>query len=176
MEKEYDYAAFIGRFQPFHSGHLHVVNEGLKIARKVVIVVGSPNVVRDARNPWSFEERVAVIENSISPDGTLKPVYIVSVPDMQPEKAWEDTLRKRVGMFTTTNSKVALIGHSKDATSYYLNSFPEWDMVHIEPYEFGFGVLSATMIREDIAKGRNVADGMMVDKAREYLMNLMEKP
>ena len=40
---QYDYLVFIGRFQPFHLGHKSVVDEALKLAENVIMLIGSAN-------------------------------------------------------------------------------------------------------------------------------------
>ena len=57
----YDYLAFIGRFQPFHLGHRHVIQTALGKARHVIVLVGSPNVARSVKNPFTYEERADMI-------------------------------------------------------------------------------------------------------------------
>ena len=39
--KEFDFAVFIGRFQPFHQGHLQVIQSGLEQADKLIVLIGS---------------------------------------------------------------------------------------------------------------------------------------
>ena len=63
---KYDYAVFIGRFQPFHVGHYHVVTEALKIAKEVILVIGSHDRPRDIRNPFTTQERIEIIEGKVS--------------------------------------------------------------------------------------------------------------
>ena len=36
---EFDYLVFIGRFQPFHQGHYHVVETALHYAKQVIILI-----------------------------------------------------------------------------------------------------------------------------------------
>src|SRR5262245_52975 len=59
-----DYLVFVGRFQPLHNGHVHVINEALKHARKVIVLVGSSNVARSPRNPFTYDERRTMIESA----------------------------------------------------------------------------------------------------------------
>lgn len=61
-QAERDALVFIGRFQPFHNGHKAVIDAALKQAKEVVVVVGSSFAARSIRNPFTFEERKAVIE------------------------------------------------------------------------------------------------------------------
>ena len=44
----YDLLVFIGRFQPFHLGHLAVIRRGLAEARHVLVLVGSAHRPRSA--------------------------------------------------------------------------------------------------------------------------------
>lgn len=57
-----DALVFIGRFQPFHNGHKAVIEAALEQAKEVVVVVGSSFAARNIRNPFTFEERKAMIE------------------------------------------------------------------------------------------------------------------
>ena len=41
MENKHEVGLYIGRFQPFHNGHLSVVREALKHCNNLIIVVGS---------------------------------------------------------------------------------------------------------------------------------------
>ena len=64
-------AVYIGRFQPFHNGHLETLKQGLAIADKVVMVLGSYKKSHSYKNPFSFEERVEMIKSSISQELSL---------------------------------------------------------------------------------------------------------
>ena len=65
--KDYRYLVFIGRFQPFHCGHKAVVDEALKRADNVIMLIGSANLPRSLRNPFSVDERATMIKNAYSP-------------------------------------------------------------------------------------------------------------
>jgi bifunctional NMN adenylyltransferase/nudix hydrolase len=70
----YDYAVFIGRFQPYHAGHHHVALEALKISKNLIFVLGSHDAPRSARNPYTTSERMAIIHGAFdkTADGILK--------------------------------------------------------------------------------------------------------
>lgn len=146
----YDAAVFIGRFQPFHNGHSHVVREALKIAKEVVIVIGSARAARNIRNPFTFEERKAMILASFPED--MARLKITGVPDYPyDENKWVASVQTAVMgamSFSPDPLKITLIGHSKDNTSYYLKMFPFWDSVEVEAYMPSDSTLSATPIRE----------------------------
>ena len=77
---------FIGRFQPFHKGHLHDIKNALKFSDKVIIGIGSSQEENTSENPFSFDERKEMIgyvlrKNNIS-------VSIFAVPDINDDSKW----------------------------------------------------------------------------------------
>ena len=133
-----DALVFIGRFQPFHNGHKAVIEAALEQAKEVVVVVGSSFAARDIRNPFTFEERKAMIESSFDEpehfnyagaQGRIKSqrVKVVPVSDYPyDDTKWVSAIQKIVDETIPDAKDVGLIGHSKDSTSYYLNIFPRW--------------------------------------------------
>jgi cytidyltransferase-like protein len=55
--KKYKVALFIGRFQPFHKGHLYSLEKCLEIAESVIVGVGSSQDSGTENNPWSYDVR-----------------------------------------------------------------------------------------------------------------------
>lgn len=55
----------IGRFQPFHNGHLEAVRFGLKHVDTLWIVIGSAQKSHEARNPFTASERLEMIRNTL---------------------------------------------------------------------------------------------------------------
>ncbi len=58
-------ALFVGRFQPFHLGHLDVVKQILEKNERVIIVIGSAEKNFLPDNPWTAGERFQLIEESL---------------------------------------------------------------------------------------------------------------
>ena len=54
----------LGRFQPFHLGHAGLVRAAVQHADgdEVVVAIGSAQAGWEANNPWTVEERQAMIE------------------------------------------------------------------------------------------------------------------
>ena len=68
----YDFLVFIGRFQPFHVAHLAVIREALRQAREVIVLVGSAGQSRNLRNPFTVDERMAmIIDPMLATGGSL---------------------------------------------------------------------------------------------------------
>lgn len=166
--KKYDFIVYIGRFQPFHNGHLTVLRQALDQANKVILVAGSANSPRTPKNPWNTHERHEMIMNAVHGDETLcsrvADIIFFPVEDrLYKEAKWIETIQSNVDQLVKKISKnknpsIALIGHEKDSSSYYLkNNFPFWDFVETGPYikekSDNGKVVSATKIRELIFEG-----------------------
>lgn len=144
-KKPYQLAVVIGRFEPFHAGHGLLLNKALLVADKVVVLVGSANLPRTVKNPFSYEERRYMVksfgEMNGFPEGSL---YVVPIQDnLYSDTAWEKQVQGAVGVFGA--KRVCIVGHKKDSSSYYLDRFPQWDFVNTD--EFKLPGLDATNIR-----------------------------
>ena len=89
---------FIGRFQPFHLGHLSDVKNALKEADELIIVIGSSQASNTFENPFTFEERKGMIERVLKEE-KISDVSIVPVPDTGNDKTWMEAVKKAVPSF-----------------------------------------------------------------------------
>ena len=83
----------IGRFQPFHLGHLDAVMFGLARVDELSICIGSSNKNNEKRNPFSAAERREMILSSIDPSiGELgedtNRIKIFNIPDVDNHEKW----------------------------------------------------------------------------------------
>lgn len=149
MMKRFDYSVLIGRFQPFHLGHLALFTAAKTLADKVIIIVGSHHAPRSIRNPWSSQQRTEHILLSLGEKEAADTV-IVPMPDSAYNFTdWILRVQKAVNSIAQ-NSSVALVGHYKDDTSYYLDHFPHW---HLETLPEQAEGISSTRIRNAIFEG-----------------------
>jgi bifunctional NMN adenylyltransferase/nudix hydrolase len=148
--KKFDFAVMIGRFQPFHAGHAALCAHSLSIADRVIIVLGSYRASRSTRNPWNAGEREEIIRASLA-DVPADAYEIVPVPDSAYNfNDWLIRIQREVERRAAGGS-IAIVGHYKDDTSYYLNCFPGW---HLEALPAQAGGVSSTEIRDAIFRGR----------------------
>src|SRR5579872_456449 len=77
----------IGRFQPFHIGHLAAVKFALSNVEKLWIGIGSSNKSNEKRNPFTADERKEMILSSLDPE-TRNRVEIYYVPDTGDHEKW----------------------------------------------------------------------------------------
>ncbi|MBI3898140.1 MAG: bifunctional nicotinamide-nucleotide adenylyltransferase/Nudix hydroxylase [Gammaproteobacteria bacterium] len=134
MTNRFDYLIYIGRFQPFHNGHLVVLRRALEQSDKVIVVLGSARRARNIKNPFSDTEREQMIRAAVDgaePQASARLVFC-SVRDYYDDAKWEAAVRKAVSSTIGLRSTVGIIGHTKDDSSYYLKNFPEWQFVSHE--------------------------------------------
>lgn len=80
---------FVGRFQPFHKGHLATVKFALRKVDQLVIVVGSAQKSYEPRNPFTAGERVRMIKESLdSVKVGAGRILIIPVPDVDVHSLW----------------------------------------------------------------------------------------
>ncbi|MEM4528771.1 MAG: nicotinamide-nucleotide adenylyltransferase [Desulfurococcaceae archaeon] len=79
---------FPGRFQPFHNGHLKVLEDLLKEYEEVIIAVGSAQEGFTCKNPFTGGERMEMINELIVKRGFKNKTWIVPIPDINMPLAW----------------------------------------------------------------------------------------
>lgn len=90
-------ALFVGRFQPMHIGHLKAIKWILKKYDKVIIIIGSSQDSFTEKNPFTFEERKKMIQNTLRSEQIQKNKYkIIGIPDVYDDKKWVNNILKKV--------------------------------------------------------------------------------
>lgn len=144
--KKFDIAVVIGRFQPVHNAHLSMLEEAGKLANKVIIILGSAKKPRSYKNPWTSIEREEMLYKSTqSLSNTTGAVYCVehNIDTIYNDQAWAIRVQELVSKHSKASDRIAIVGHRKDSSSYYLDFFPQWEEVNQPLIE----TLNATDIR-----------------------------
>ena len=150
MAYEHDLTVYIGRFQPFHLGHLALLQQGLQRGEKCVVVLGSCHQARTPRNPFTRDERIAMINLNLTPEEQARVVF-VSMRDYYDDARWVDAVRREVGKIAAQGARIGLIGHFKDATSDYLRRFPGWNLMPQDR----MGAIDAVHLRDALFQGKD---------------------
>lgn len=140
-----DLVVFIGRCQIFHNGHYKTLMQALEEGEQVLVILGSANQARDTRNPFTAEERKAMIEGSLTEEQLSRVAFRYIADDTYRNHLWLARVSKLVSSCAKSigAKSIGLIGHHKDPTSNYLNQFPNWDRISVK----GGVALSATDLR-----------------------------
>lgn len=153
MSKQYNYAVVIGRFQPFHNGHAELIDHALDVAQHVIVMLGSSFAARNCKNPLTATERIQMISNYASDfHGAPERIRVVPMRDyLYNDALWVTDLQTKVRQSIPPYATVCLVGHKKDASSYYLDLFPSWDFVEHTPTHKNVDgkILSATDVRAE---------------------------
>ena len=185
MAKKYDLAVFVGRFQPVHNGHMQVIKLALESANNVLVLIGSAYEARSHRNPWTyFERKENMIQANISRNDIDRVHFMPLEDSAYNETQWIKSVQAHVSNILKrleldeSLARVALIGHSKDSSSYYLKMFPAWASIEAPNYH---GV-NSTDIRNayfsnDVMNGApNIHATALSDRTLLFLQGFLHCP
>lgn len=137
---------FVGRFQPFHKGHLHVVKEILSEVDELIIVVGSAQYSHRIDNPFTTGERLVMIRKALEEAKIdLGRIWIVPVPDVHIHMVWVSVVEGYTPCFDAVYSNEPLTRRLFMEAGYEVKS------IRFHKRE----TYSATEIRERMLKGGN---------------------
>jgi nicotinamide-nucleotide adenylyltransferase len=142
-------ALFIGRFQPFHNGHLHFLQKISNQYNKIIIGIGSSQYCNTQENPFTYEERRQMIEKSLQKVGLFN-MKIVSIPDIHNPPRWVEHVLSIVSNFDVVLSNNSL---TKKLFS-----------------EKGFTVKETILINRDKFAGKEVRKRIINNKSWEDLV------
>jgi bifunctional NMN adenylyltransferase/nudix hydrolase len=180
---------YIGRFEPPHNGHFATIRKALEQTERLLIFIGSHEVCRSLRNPFTTEERLEMLKISLTQD-ELKKITFIPIHDSNYDHTeWvrNVSVQTRHALSLPASplpasplpasplpaspqptKKIAIIGHKKDKTSYYLDLFPEWEFVEMPLLEGG---LSSTEIRNKWLGGVLTEQDKIPQAVYSYLKN-----
>lgn len=155
-------AVFVGRFQPFHKGHLGALKDILEKVDEVIIVVGSSQYSHRLDNPFTTGERITMIRRALKNE-EIKPTryWVVPVPDIHVHMTWV----------------AQVVGYSPKFDVVYTNEpltrrlFVEAGF-KVEPVPFHKrGVYSATEIRKRMLDGKDWEE-LVPDSVVEFIREI----
>jgi len=80
-------ALYIRRFQPFHNGHLKILQKLIKKYDEIIIGIGSSQYSNTLENPFTSEERKLMIIKSLE-EININNYRIVEIPDIHNYPKW----------------------------------------------------------------------------------------
>lgn len=177
MKHEESVYVLIGRFQITHTVHAQLFQHGIDNSDHLIIQVGSSDVARDEKNPFTFDERKQVIEAICEPMlqahremGVSKKLSVLPLHDFTYDNnKWLAEVQANVTS-VTKSADITLTGSKKDATTFYLEMFPQWrnNFIDVVP---GVG---ATQAREQFFAHGVIADGLP-EPTVEFMSKFMRR-
>jgi len=136
----------VGRFQPFHLGHLAAIKDILEEVDELVIVVGSAQYSHNLENPFTAGERLTMIRMALEEAKIdLRRVWIVPVPDVHLHMMWVSALEGYAPQFNVVYSNEPLTRRLFMEARY-----------KVKPVRFHERkTYSSTLIREKVLKNEN---------------------
>lgn len=139
----------IGRFQPFHLGHLDALRFALTKVENLWLGLGSSNKPLAKNNPFSAEERKQMILSSID-DSMKEKISVYLIPDLDNHVKWIEMIDDIVPQFQIVFSNDPLTDHLYSKRS-----------VQVVPIPF--------LNREDLS-GTNIRNLIVSDQKWEHLV------
>ena len=137
---------FVGRFQPFHLGHLAAIKDVLKEVDELVIVIGSAQYSHNLNNPFTAGERLIMVRKALEEAGMdYSRVWVVPVPDVHLHMMWVSAVEGYTPSFSVVYSNEPLTRRLFVEAKY-----------KVKPIRFHERKLySSTEIRERMLKGES---------------------
>ncbi|MFG1520056.1 MAG: nicotinamide-nucleotide adenylyltransferase [Thermoplasmataceae archaeon] len=101
-------ALVVGRFQPFHLGHLEVIKSILRENSSVIIGIGSAQYSHTLKDPFTAGERHLMISRSLE-ENKIYDFYLVPIEDVNSNPLWVahvESLTPRFSKVYTNNPLV----------------------------------------------------------------------
>ena len=150
--KKYKCGLYVGRFQPLHIGHTHIIGKMFDECEVVIVAVGSAQERGTTRNPFDFAMRSQwIVETFSSRKNHI--LHVVPVPDREHpsnDASWGDYLLDKVYSATEMIPDVIYEGNEEERAHWY-------DNLDIEVVKVPRTILpiSGTMLRAAIANNDN---------------------
>ena len=90
----------IGRYQPFHLGHLSLAEQILSECEELVVAIGSPEANFSFNDPFTAGERIEMIHASLSSQ-RIDPsrVFLIPLANFENNACWFEYLKSMVPQF-----------------------------------------------------------------------------
>jgi len=92
MSYKYRHAIMVGRFQPFHNGHIRLIDKMLDECEQISIIIGSSQEFGSEKNPFRFRERKEMITNYYKDETFKKRMKIIGQIDLHDFHGWVHTV------------------------------------------------------------------------------------
>jgi len=140
---------YVGRFQPFHLGHLGAIKAALKEVEELVIVIGSAQYSHKSNNPFTAGERVTMIRLALEEVKIDAANYfLIPIRDLRIHDLWVPHLVSQTPRFEVVFSNEPVTSRLFKEAGFRVEPIPFYDR---ETY-------SSTEIRQRVVQGKSWED------------------
>ena len=143
-KKKFNTGIFIGRFQPFHKGHLHAIAYASRLCERLIIGVGSSQVSSTPKNPLTASARIRIMSAGIGKrlisEGKIS---FMEIPDFGDDDAWFEYIKDKEPGIKVVFSRNRLVK----------SIFKHRGIMVVSPNWYRRDKLSATVIRKLMRNG-----------------------
>ena len=155
---------YVGRFQPFHLGHLEAIETVLKSVDELVVVIGSAQYSHNSKNPFTAGERLVMIRRALEEAGVdHSRFWIVPVPDVHLHMLWVSALEGYTPRFDVVYSNEPLTRRLFMEAGYTVKSIKFFERK----------IYSSTIVREKMIKDDSWTT--LVPEAVENFINEIDR-
>lgn len=150
---------FLGRLQPQHAGHEHMIRQIFAENEEVILCVGSAQKITAGtpelvRNPLGAKERMETLQRFLQAEKFNKPYRVIPVEDMEPDSEWPRFLARKCGLSQWHKNTIYFADEiSPDyqaglrAVGFVIKQIPRIKFSHTTRFQTTHRVSSATEIR-----------------------------
>lgn len=118
--KPYDVGLICGRFQTFHKGHEKLIETGLMLCDRILIIIGSSQECGTERNPLNINTRTKMLR-SVYGDSPNIMIYgladLTNESDIRPE--WGKYLLNFADKYIHKNPEVMIYGNDESRSAWF---------------------------------------------------------
>ena len=152
----------VGRFQPFHLGHMQCVHYVLKKLPELIIGVGSAQFSHTLHNPFTAGERVTMIRFAMDEAKIDAAKYfLIPVRDLRIHDLWVPHLVSQTPRFEVVFSNEPITSRLFKEAGFRVEPIPFYDR---EKY-------SSTEIRERVVHGKSWEE-LVPESVASYIKNI----
>jgi len=153
-------ALFIGRFQPFHKGHLKLIVNLYKKYNKIMIGIGSSQYSHKKDNPFTSDERKKMISETLKANN-VKNFQIILIPDIHNPPKWVEHVLQLTNDFDVVITNNSFTKKLFEEKGFKVRSTDLYDK----------DKFSGTVIRKKMINNENWID-LVPETVYDYIKNI----
>jgi len=163
----------VGRFQPFHNGHLSAVKFALGKTGYLYVVVGSAQRSYERDNPFTAGERISMIKGALDGNGVDPSKWMaIPIPDADSHAVWVASVRSYVPHFDLVFTNDSLTFQLFEKEGIEVHSVPYLDRSRYSATNVRNGILERkdweSLVPKEVASQVKRFDG--VERVRNLLV------